>query len=61
MTLVVVSHDLRVIARLADRVAVMRQGRIVEEGSCAQVISDPRDEYTKQLIAAVPRMAGEAI
>lgn len=61
MALLVVSHDLRVIACLADRVAVMRQGRIVEEGPCAHVISDPRDEYTKQLIAAIPQMAGEVI
>ncbi|MBB5868227.1 peptide/nickel transport system ATP-binding protein [Allocatelliglobosispora scoriae] len=53
-SLLIVSHDLSVVARLADRVAVMRDGRIVEQGTTAQVLHDPRHDYTKALLAAVP-------
>ena len=50
-----VSHDLSVVKHLAHDVAVMHQGRIVERGSNEAVFSDPRDEYTRRLLAAVPR------
>jgi len=49
-----VSHDLAVVDMLANRVAVMRRGSIVEIGSREQVLGSPREEYTQQLIAAVP-------
>jgi ABC-type glutathione transport system ATPase component len=49
-----VSHDLAVVDMLANRVAVMQAGRIVEIGSREQVLGSPQQEYTKQLIAAVP-------
>ncbi|TYO85212.1 ABC transporter ATP-binding protein [Oceanicella actignis] len=49
-----ISHDLTVVADLADRVAVMRRGRVVEEGPAAAVFADPRHPYTKALIAASP-------
>jgi ABC-type glutathione transport system ATPase component len=49
-----VSHDLAVVDLLANRVAVMQKGRIVEIGSREQVLGSPQEEYTKQLIAAVP-------
>ncbi len=49
-----VSHDLAVVDMLANRVAVMQRGRIVEIGSRAQVLGAPQQEYTRQLIAAVP-------
>jgi peptide/nickel transport system ATP-binding protein len=46
-----VSHDLRLIRAIADRVYVMRRGRIVEEGTAQSVFSGPRHEYTRSLIA----------
>ena len=49
-----ISHDLSVIKRIADHVAVMRHGRFVEEGHPNEVIGAPQHPYTRQLIAAVP-------
>ncbi|MEM7507723.1 MAG: ABC transporter ATP-binding protein [Pseudomonadota bacterium] len=49
-----ISHDLAVVAKLADRVMVMRRGRVVEEGSADCVFADPRHPYTQALIAASP-------
>ena len=56
MSVLFISHDLAVIAELCDRVAVMRLGRIVEEGATARVLGEPVDDYTKLLVAAVPRI-----
>jgi peptide/nickel transport system ATP-binding protein len=50
-----VSHDLSVVKHLAHRVAVMRNGKIVEQGDSDQVFADPRNDYTATLLAAVPR------
>lgn len=50
-----VSHDLSVVRHLAHRVAVMHQGVIVEQGDSEQVFGNPRHEYTRRLLAAVPR------
>jgi peptide/nickel transport system ATP-binding protein len=50
-----VSHDLSVVKHLAHRVAVMYQGTIVEQGDGEQVFTNPRHEYTRRLLAAVPR------
>jgi peptide/nickel transport system ATP-binding protein len=51
-----VSHDLHVIRAIADRVYVMQQGRIVEEGAAAAVFDSPRHAYTQALVAASPRL-----
>ena len=49
-----ISHDLSVVSHIADRVAVMNRGKIVEQGQTLDIINNPQDPYTKELIAAVP-------
>ena len=56
MAVLFVSHDLAVIAELCDRVAVMRAGQVVEQGPTGQVLAAPRHDYTRELLAAVPRL-----
>ena len=53
MSYLFVSHDLNVVRLLCDRVIVMRTGRIVEQGSSEQVLGDPQDAYTKELLTAI--------
>ncbi len=57
LALVLIAHDLAVVRNVCDRVCVMSDGLIVEEGPAAEVIGNPRHEQTRLLLAAVPRMA----
>jgi len=56
LTIVLISHDLGVVQALCDRIAVMRAGEFVEQGSVDQILRSPREKYTRELIAAFPRM-----
>ena len=58
MSYVLISHDLGVVRQLSRRVMVMFDGSIVEEGPTRQVFEDPREDYTKRLLAAIPSMDG---
>ena len=58
MTYLLISHNIAVVEAMADRIAVMREGRIVELGRSEQVIASPEHPYTKLLLDAVPRLAG---
>jgi ABC-type glutathione transport system ATPase component len=60
MAILFVSHDLAVISELCDRVAIMRAGQVVEQGPASRVISAPQHAYTRELLAAVPRIGGRA-
>jgi peptide/nickel transport system ATP-binding protein len=55
-----ITHDFGVVAEIADRVVVMREGRVVEQGAAASVLREPRDDYTRMLIAAVPSLTPPA-
>jgi oligopeptide transport system ATP-binding protein len=55
MALVLITHDLGVVAALADRIAVMYAGRIVEEASCDDLFENPRHPYTRALLQSTPR------
>ncbi|HUC26807.1 MAG TPA: ABC transporter ATP-binding protein [Streptosporangiaceae bacterium] len=57
MSILFISHDLAVVAELCDRVAVMRNGVIVEQGPASQVLSSPADPYTSELLDSVPKLA----
>jgi len=52
---VFISHDLAVVRFIADEVLVMKDGRVVERASAAEILAAPREEYTKRLLAAIPR------
>ncbi|MFC3068014.1 ABC transporter ATP-binding protein [Phenylobacterium soli] len=54
--LVLITHDMGVIARLADRVCVMKDGAYVEEGAVEHIFSSPKTAYTRQLLDAIPRL-----
>jgi peptide/nickel transport system ATP-binding protein/oligopeptide transport system ATP-binding protein len=56
LTYLFIAHDLAVVEHMSDEIIVMNRGRIVEYGEAEQVCSDPRDEYTRNLLAAVPSL-----
>ncbi|QQR69275.1 MAG: ABC transporter ATP-binding protein [Alphaproteobacteria bacterium] len=57
MALLMITHDLNIVRRLADRLCVMRQGQIVEQGASAPIFTSPQHDYTKALLAAQPGLA----
>lgn len=59
LAILVVSHDIDLVAQFASRIIVMHEGRIVEEGSSSRIMNDPHEPYTRELIAAIPRVLGE--
>jgi ABC-type glutathione transport system ATPase component len=56
MAVLYISHDLASVAGICDRIAILHEGRIVESGATAQVLTNPRHEYTQRLMAAMPKM-----
>jgi ABC-type glutathione transport system ATPase component len=56
MAVLFITHDMAVVAQMADRVVVMHRGRIVEEGPVRQIFESPRDDYTRMLLSAVPKL-----
>ena len=55
ISILMITHDLNVVADMADRIIVMNGGKKVEEGETKQVLTQPKEEYTKKLIASIPR------
>ena len=56
MAVLFITHDMAVVAQMADRVVVMYQGRIVETGNVTDIFENPQEDYTKALLAAVPKL-----
>ncbi len=56
MAVLFITHDMAVVAQMADRIAVMHRGSLVEQGEVGQIFAAPRELYTRTLLAAVPRL-----
>jgi peptide/nickel transport system ATP-binding protein len=61
LTTLIITHDMAVVHQLANRVAVLLQGRLVEEGPAEQVLTRPEADYTRTLLAAAPRFDSAAL
>ncbi len=59
LTMIFISHDLGVVHYIADRIAVMHQGKIVESGPAEEVFHNPQDAYTRRLLTAIPMLAAQ--
>jgi peptide/nickel transport system ATP-binding protein len=55
-SVILITHDMGVVAEMADRVVIMRHGRMVEQGTAADLFARPQADYTRELLAAVPRI-----
>ncbi|WP_457488252.1 ATP-binding cassette domain-containing protein [Tardiphaga sp. P5_C10] len=60
LSMLFITHDMRVAAQICDRIAVMKLGQIVEEAPARELLSNPQHPYTKTLIASVPGLSGES-
>jgi len=56
LSIIFITHDIGVVQHVADRIIVMNKGRIVESGTCAEVLKSPKQEYTRYLMASVPKI-----
>jgi ABC-type dipeptide/oligopeptide/nickel transport system ATPase component len=56
MAILYISHDLASVAGICDRVTILHQGQIVESGNTLQVLTNPQHDYTRRLMAAMPKM-----
>ena len=61
LSMLFITHDLGIVRKVAQRVAVMKDGRIVETGPTAEVFANPREDYTKMLLAAEPKGRAEPV
>ena len=61
LTLIYISHDLSVVSSFCQRVYVFRSGRIVEQGNAADVLTNPQQAYTQELVASLHRLPGSAV
>jgi peptide/nickel transport system permease protein len=59
MTVILVTHDLGVVADICDSAAVMSEGRILERGTVDEIFYNPQSDYTKRLIASTPNLVKE--
>ncbi|ACS59717.1 ABC transporter ATP-binding protein [Rhizobium leguminosarum] len=59
-SIILITHDMGVVAEMADRVVIMQNGRIVEQGTTLAIFQRPKEAYTQQLLAAVPRLGAFA-
>ncbi len=56
LSIIFITHDIGVVQHVADRIIVMNKGKIVECGTCAEVLSNPKEKYTQYLMASVPKI-----
>jgi ABC-type dipeptide/oligopeptide/nickel transport system ATPase component len=56
MSIVLITHNFGIVKGFADRVVVMYQGRLVEQGRVADILDNPQHPYTRELIACIPRL-----
>jgi peptide/nickel transport system ATP-binding protein len=56
---VFITHDLPLLLEISDRIAVMREGRIVEEAAAMTLYTDPQHDYTRRLLSSFPSLTGE--